>query len=299
MRSEISGNSSIALTLQGLLSSKPRLCRNLGKIRTDNAGELTSDEFEAYLESEGIIHQTTAPHTSQQNGVAERVNRTLEDSARANLIEAELPIGFWPDAVLYGAATRNFCPTRALLDGRIPEEAWKNVRQDISHLRPFGCECYVQVLPEKSRPTLSPKAIKCILLGYYTLPGTQLKAYKCYDRATRKVYKSRDVTFIERGASSGWTEVITDLRNLPPVIPNPPGTPGTPSTPDATSSLPVDAVEPAREEEQEEEQEDVEAAVEVEELAEDVVEAPPPPRTRRLPAHLRDMVDERAKLPKG
>jgi transposase InsO family protein len=193
--------------------------QKLRKICTDNAGELTSDEFEAYLESEGVIHQLTAPHTSQQNGVAERVNPTLEDSARANLIEVGLPIGFWPNAVLYGAMTQNFCPTRALLDGRIPEEAWTGQHQDVCHLRPFGCECYVQVLPEKNRVTLADKAVKCTLIGYYALPGTQSKAYKCYDKTMQKVYQSRDVAFIEHGMSSGWTEVITDLRNLPPNFP--------------------------------------------------------------------------------
>jgi hypothetical protein len=144
--------------------------RKIGKIRTDNGGEYTSDEFEAYLESEGIIHQTTAPYSSQQGGVAERLNRTLEESARANLREAGLSMGFWADAVAYGACTRNFCPTRSSLDGRIPEEVWTSQRQDVSHLRPFGCEVWVSVLPVKGCPKLADTAVKCVLLGYYTLP---------------------------------------------------------------------------------------------------------------------------------
>jgi hypothetical protein len=115
---------------------------------------------------------------------------------------------------MYGATTPNYCPTRSSLDERIPEEVWTGRKQDVSHLRPFGCEVYVSVLPVKGRPKLADTTVKCILLGYYELPGTQSKAYKCY--------KSRDVTFIECGKSSGWTEVITDLRNLPPIIPNPP-----------------------------------------------------------------------------
>lgn len=168
--------------------------QKIGIIRTDNGGEYTSDEFEALLATEGIIHQTTAPYSSQQGGVSERVNRTLEDSVRANLIEAELPIGFWPDAVAYGASTRNFCPTHSSLDGRIPEEAWTGRRQDVSHLRPFGCEVYVSVLPLKGRPKLADTTVKCILLGYYDLPGTQSKAYKCYDRVKRKVHKSSKST---------------------------------------------------------------------------------------------------------
>jgi hypothetical protein len=76
----------------------------------------------------------------------------------------------------------------------------------------------------KGRPKLADTAVKCILLGYYNLPGTQSKAYKCYDLVKHKVYKSRDVTFFERGRSSGSTEVITDLRNLPPIVPIVPST---------------------------------------------------------------------------
>ena len=51
------------------------------KLRTDNGGEYMSTDFQAYLASKGIEHQPTIPHSPQQNGVAERVNRTLMESA--------------------------------------------------------------------------------------------------------------------------------------------------------------------------------------------------------------------------
>jgi hypothetical protein len=274
--------------------------QKVSKIRTDNASELTSDKFELYLAGDGIVHQTTAPHSSQQNGVAERINRTLEESARTNLTEAGLSLSFWADTVAYGAATRNYCPTQLSLDGRIPEEVWKNECQDVSHLRPFGYEVWVWVLPVKGRPALAKTGVKCILLGYYTLPGTESKAYKCYDRVNCKVYKSRDVTFYERGRSSGWTEVITDLRNLPPIIPKAPSIAAeAPSTPEDVLVPIVDGGMELAREEVAEERVEAEAAVEVEEVEEDVVEAPLPPRTRRLPPRFDGMMDERAKLPKG
>ena len=46
------------------------------KLRTDNGGEYMSTDFQAYLASKGIEHQPTIPYSPQQNGVAERVNRT-------------------------------------------------------------------------------------------------------------------------------------------------------------------------------------------------------------------------------
>ena len=54
----------------------------VGSVRTDNAGELTSASFEDYLRSKGIKHQLTVPHSSSQNGVAERALRSIQEIAR-------------------------------------------------------------------------------------------------------------------------------------------------------------------------------------------------------------------------
>ena len=61
------------------------------KLRIDNGGEYMSKEFQAYLTSKGIEHQLTVPHSPQQNGVAEQLNRTLMESARAMLLHSNLP----------------------------------------------------------------------------------------------------------------------------------------------------------------------------------------------------------------
>ena len=61
------------------------------KLRTDNGGEYMSKDFQAYLTSKGIEHQLTIPHSPQQNGVAERLNRTLMESARAMLSHSNVP----------------------------------------------------------------------------------------------------------------------------------------------------------------------------------------------------------------
>ena len=59
-------------------------------LRTDNGGEFTSTEFENYLKT-GVKHELTVPKTPEQNGVAERLNRTLVEAVRAMLIQAKLP----------------------------------------------------------------------------------------------------------------------------------------------------------------------------------------------------------------
>ena len=58
-------------------------------LRTDNGGEFTSTEFENYLKTEGVKHELTVAKTPEQNGVAERLNRTLVEAVRAVLIQAK------------------------------------------------------------------------------------------------------------------------------------------------------------------------------------------------------------------
>ena len=60
-------------------------------VRTDNGGEYVSSELSEYFASRGIVHQKTAPYTPEQNGAAERLNRTLMDKVRPMLADAGLP----------------------------------------------------------------------------------------------------------------------------------------------------------------------------------------------------------------
>ena len=71
--------------------------RKVKTLRTDNGGEYTSREFELYLTREGIHHETTIPHTPEQNGVAERQNRTLIQGVRTMLFDSKLPQRFWAE----------------------------------------------------------------------------------------------------------------------------------------------------------------------------------------------------------
>ncbi|MCG8622681.1 MAG: integrase core domain-containing protein, partial [Proteobacteria bacterium] len=73
------------------------------KLRTDNRGEYMSKDLQIYLTLKGIEHQLTVPHSPQQNGVAERLNRTLMESARAMLSHANLLKKLWAEAVATAA----------------------------------------------------------------------------------------------------------------------------------------------------------------------------------------------------
>ena len=88
------------------------------KLRTDNGGEYMSTEFQEYLKSRGIQHELTIAYTPQQNGIAERMNRTLMESARSMMSHAHLPNRFWAEAVATASYLKNRSATTALEDGK-------------------------------------------------------------------------------------------------------------------------------------------------------------------------------------
>ena len=115
------------------------------KLRTDNGGEYVSQEFETYLKTKGIKHELTVPHSPQQNGVAERMNRTLTESARAMIAHANLPNDYWAEAIATAAYVKNRAPTTAFEIDTTPYERWYGKKPDVTHLKVFGCIAYAHV----------------------------------------------------------------------------------------------------------------------------------------------------------
>ena len=186
-----------------------------------------STSFKEFLNTQGILHQTSCPHTPQQNGVAERKNRHLIETARTLLIHHNVPTTFWSDAVLTACYLINRMPSSVLND-QIPHSLlFPN--DPLYHLPPrvFGCVCFVHDLtPGKDK--LAAKSIKCVFLGYARLQ----KGYRCYCPATRRCFTSPDVTFFESSpffespmsSSSSVTETLpVPFLTLPTQdIPSPP-----------------------------------------------------------------------------
>src|SRR5882762_3053530 len=124
-------------------------------IRTDGGGEYISFEFETYLVNCGIIHEKTAPHSPEQNGLAEIINRIVVERFRCMLFEANLSTGFWAEAALTATYLINRCPVSRLLD-MTPEEAWSGIKPITTAFRPFGCPAYAHV-PKANRTKLESK----------------------------------------------------------------------------------------------------------------------------------------------
>ena len=79
--------------------------------RSDNGGEYNSREFNKFLTSKGFVKQRSIPRMPQQNGIAEKMNRTIQECARSMLHDAELPYTFWAEAVATAVILRNRSPT--------------------------------------------------------------------------------------------------------------------------------------------------------------------------------------------
>ena len=182
--------------------------RKIKTLRSDNGGEYTSTEFAAFMAKEGIRHEFTIPHTPQQNGVAERLNRTLIEGVRTMLADSRLPHRFWAEALSTCVYLRNRSPTKAVT-GVTPYEAWSGTKPDVSHLRVCGCSAYALV-PKVERSKLDSKTRKCVLLGY----GSNQIGYRLYDLDCKKVVHSRDVTFDEASTPGVEKEVASTYVEL-------------------------------------------------------------------------------------
>ncbi|KAI3815544.1 hypothetical protein L1987_15215 [Smallanthus sonchifolius] len=86
--------------LQYLILNLESLCMlKVRRIRSDNGTEFKNNMMELFCLKKGIRHEFSAPYTPQQNGVAERKNKSLIETARTMLSDAKLPITFWAEAV--------------------------------------------------------------------------------------------------------------------------------------------------------------------------------------------------------
>ena len=86
----------------------------------------------------------TAPYTPEQNGVAERKNRTVVEMARSLLKGKHLPIQFWTKTIATVVYLLNISPTKAVMN-RTPFEAWYGMKPSVRHLRIFCCIAYALV----------------------------------------------------------------------------------------------------------------------------------------------------------
>jgi transposase InsO family protein len=161
------------------------------RIRTDNGGEYVNNKFKYFCEYHGIKREMTNRYTPQQNGVAERKNRTLVEMAWCMLQSKGLPLFLWAEAIDTTSHVLNRSPTTCL-ENITSEEAWCGKKPDVKYFKVLGCEAFAYILDE-IRENFFDKSVKCIFVGY----DDQRKGYRLYDPSVEDVFTSRDVNFNE------------------------------------------------------------------------------------------------------
>lgn len=174
-------------------------------LHTDRGGEFTSNEFNDFCKVNGISRQLTASYTPQQNGVAERKNRTIMNMVRCLLCDKQVPNRVWPEAVKWTAHVINRSPTLVTKD-KTPEEMWSGVKPKVDYFRVFGCLAHVHV-PDQKRKKLDDKSIQCVFLGV----SEESKAYRLLNPVTKIVTVSRDVIF-EEEKGWNWGRTLEEIK---------------------------------------------------------------------------------------
>ncbi|KAH9670747.1 hypothetical protein KPL70_017094 [Citrus sinensis] len=162
--------------------------RKIKRLRTDNGLEFCNKQFDDFCKLNGIARHKTVSYTPQQNGLAERMNRTLMDKVRCLLIHSKLPQTLWAETLMTACYLVNRSPSSAL-NFKTPVEMWSGRAANYSNLKIFGCPAYAHVKQGK----LEPRALKCVFLGY----PEGVKGYKlwCTEMKPPKCIVNRDVVF--------------------------------------------------------------------------------------------------------
>lgn len=172
-----------------LTKIKTRFQRMPKVFRSDRGGEYLNKKLEHFLTSNGITPQCTVGYAPEQNGIAERKNRTLVEAARTMIADSGLPKTFWAEAIFNANYTLNCVLKRGTK--KSPFETFYGRKPRYDKFHEFGSDVYVKI-PDEKRRKLDDKAVKMKFIGY----DAQSKGYRVVDE-NFKVTVSREVIFLD------------------------------------------------------------------------------------------------------
>ena len=158
--------------------------------KSDNGPELCTTELQEYFRNLGMLHHKSTPYVPQQNGRAERANRTLIEATSVLMVQANAPPSLWAEAV--SAATHilntiardnTSCSPRASFTGTQDTDL-------LTHLRVWGCQAFAITSDKDFK--FGARAELLVLVGF---EGAH--AYRVYNPSNSKIYVRSDVTFLE------------------------------------------------------------------------------------------------------
>lgn len=207
------------------IGKKPKI------LRCDRGREYINNDVRSFLSHEGIILQCTVGYAPEQNGTAERMNRTLMEAARTMLVDSGLSSCFWAEAIRHACFVFNRCPNNKSND--TPLERFLKMKPNYDEFHEFGCDAYTMI-PYEKRRKLDKKAEKARFLGFDELS----KGFRVLSLSTRKIIVTREIQFLdtmdhdkstfEEGEiilleqddedEMTFTPEITNVQLLPPVM---------------------------------------------------------------------------------
>ncbi|GJX27025.1 retrovirus-related pol polyprotein from transposon TNT 1-94, partial [Tanacetum coccineum] len=193
-------------------------------IRCDNGTEFKNREMNQFCEMKGILRQFSVARTPQQNGVAERRNRTLIEAARTMLADSKLPTTFWAEAVNTACYVQN----RVLVvkpHNKTPYELFHGRTPTLSFMRPFGCPVTIlNTIDHLGK--FDGKADEGFFVGY----SLNSKAFRVFNSRTRIVEENLHIRFSKStpnnvGSGPDWLfdiDALTRTMNYEPITADPP-----------------------------------------------------------------------------
>ncbi|GKD42763.1 putative ribonuclease H-like domain-containing protein, partial [Tanacetum coccineum] len=189
-------------------------------IRCDNRTEFKNREMNQFCEKKGILRQYSVARTPQQNGVAERRNRTLIEAARTMLADSKLPTTFWAEAVNTACYVQN----RVLVvkpHNKTPYELFHGRTPTLSFMRPFGCPVTIlNTIDHLGK--FDGKADEGFFVGY----SLNSKAFRVFNSRTRIVKENLHIMFSENapnaeGSGPDWLfdiDALTRTMSYEPIF---------------------------------------------------------------------------------
>lgn len=173
-------------------------------LRTDNGLEFVNKSVKRLTHQLGIQHQRTVVYSPEQNGAAERENRTLMEAARTMLHGRGFDGKFWAEAVNLANyvlnASGNSCVTNVT-----PFEVWFQKKPNIADLKVFGEEVYTHI-PKENRRKLDAKGKRGFFVGH----EEGVKGYRVWYPDENAVRISRDIVFTGRSIMLSKDEGASD-----------------------------------------------------------------------------------------
>lgn len=173
---------------------------DIKRMRSDNALEFRSKEMSDIMANNRIHHEFSAPYCPEQNGRAERQNRTIQETINTIRADANLPAALWAELANTAAYLRNRTSIERL-GWKTPYECYFGIKPNVSHLRRIGSKAYAHI-PDQHRRKLDNRCEELILIGYQD----KTRNYRLWNKRTNLIRVTPNVKIIEN-----------ELNGFPPI----------------------------------------------------------------------------------